>query len=220
MKREYTYALHEMLLLAIWHDTNNSNIFCSIRRWAFPVNQGAALIGGSHINYVDYDRQMLKDFMTSSKPASSMVTGVGQHIKKAFNLLGEPLGRRNRTGVTAVGAHLSNTNARGEWAVRQLPRIEYDWFYQSFCSAHMEESHQWGEGIGVEDDLFITNEEWHNYLDTSTFVGNSVHVLDVSTDAIWAVGSFSLGGFEKNVEMNPQHPDYVMFAMSGKKDRG
>lgn len=133
----------------------------TILRWAYPVNQGAALIGGSHINYVDYDRTMMKAFMDSSKPASSMVTGVGQHIKKAFNLKGEPLGRRTRDGATPVGAHLSNTNAAGEWAVASLPRIEYDWFYQSFCSAHMEEAHQWGDGIGFEDDIFITNEEWH-----------------------------------------------------------
>ena len=31
---------------------------------------------------------------------------------------------------------------------------------QSLCAAHLEEKHQWGPGIGVEDDLFITNEEW------------------------------------------------------------
>lgn len=183
--------------------------------WAFPVNGGAALMGGSHINYIDYDRTMLKDFMTSSKPASSMVTGAGQHIKKAFNLRGEPLGRRNRDGPTAVGAHLSNTNAEGLWIVGSEPRIEYDWFYQSLCSAHMEEAHQWGEGIGFKDDLFITNEEWHIYNNDETFVGNSVHVLDVATDTIWAVGSFSLGGFEKECELNSQHPDYVMVGISG-----
>ena len=189
--------------------------FFPLDSWAFPVNGGAALMGGSHINYVDYDREMLSKFMAESKPASSMVTGVGQHIKKAYNLRGEPLGRRNRDGPTPVGAHLSNTNAEGLWAVRSLPRIEYDWFYQSLCSAHMEEAHQWGPGIGVEDDLFITNEEWHTFLDDQTFVGNSVHVLDVSTDTMWAVGSFSLGGFEKQSEFNSQHPDYVMFGISG-----
>lgn len=172
-------------------------------------------MGGSHINYIDYDRKMLKNFMDSSMPASSMVTGVGQHIKRAYNLRGEPLGRRNRDGETSVGAHLSNTNAAGLWVVEKLPRIEYDWFYQSLCSAHMEEAHQWGDSIGFEDDLFITNEEWHNFLPDETFVGNSVHVLDVATDTMWAVGSFSLGGFEKQAELNPQHPDYVMVGVSG-----
>ena len=83
------------------------------------------------------------------------------NIKKAYNLKGEPLSRRHRSGATTVGAHLSNTNAAGEWAVESEPRIEYDWFYQSFCSAHMEEAHQWGPGIGFEDDLYLTNEEWH-----------------------------------------------------------
>jgi hypothetical protein len=32
---------------------------------------------------------------------------------------------------------------------------------------------------------------------------------------MWAVGSFSLGGFEKQSELNSQHPDYVMFGISG-----
>ena len=31
-------------------------------------------MGGSHINYIDYDRAMLKDFMAKSVPASSMVS--------------------------------------------------------------------------------------------------------------------------------------------------
>lgn len=29
--------------------------------WAYPVNNGGALIGGSHINYVDYDREMFSN---------------------------------------------------------------------------------------------------------------------------------------------------------------
>ena len=90
---------------------------------------------------------MFSKFMTYPGPASDMVVGMGQHIKQAYNLRNEPLARRNRNGATPVGAHLSNTNAAGEWAVAGEPRIEYDWFYQSFCSAHMEEAHQWGDGI-------------------------------------------------------------------------
>lgn len=159
--------------------------------------------------------------MSYNGPASDMVVGMGQHIKRAYNLRGELLGRRNTQGdgfqPTAVGAHLSNTDADGVWAMeaQYLPRIEYDWFYQSFCSAHMDEKHQWGMGIGFEDDLYMTNEEWHRYDPTKSFVGNSYHALDVATDTIYAVGALSLGGFEKSAEINSQHPDYVMVAISG-----
>lgn len=180
------------------------------------MNNGAALIGGSHINYVDYDREMFSKFMTYSGPASDMVVGMGQHIKRAYNLRNELLSHRVRDGATPVGAHLSNTNAEGEWAVARLPRIEYDWFYQSLCSAHMEEAHQWGPGIGFEDDVYLTNEEWHSYNDEMTFVGNTYHALDVTTDTMYAIGAMSMGGFEKSAEINAQHPEYVMIAMSGK----
>ena len=90
-----------------------------------------------------------------------------------------------------------------------------DWFIQSLCSAHLEQKHQWGEGIGLEDDIFITNEEWINYKIGESFVGIGIHVLDLQNKALHAAGSFSQGGFEKNAEINSQHPDYVMFAVSG-----
>lgn len=44
---------------------------------------------------------------------------------------------------------------------------------------------------------------------------SQAHVIDVHTKTAYAVGAFSLGGFEKITEINPQHPDYVMFAVSG-----
>lgn len=153
--------------------------------------------------------------MDASGPASNMVVGMGQHIKRAYNLRNELVTRRVRDGATPVGAHLSNTNAKGEWAVSALPRIEYDWFYQSLCSAHLEEAHQWGPGIGFEDDTYLTNEEWHTYADDMTFVGNTYHALDLKTSTMYAVGATSMGGFEKSSEINVQHPDYVMIAMSG-----
>jgi hypothetical protein len=52
--------------------------------------------------------------------------------------------------------------------------MEADWFYQSFCSAHLEEKHQWGERLGLEDNVYFTNEEWNNYQEGSKFVGIGV----------------------------------------------
>ena len=92
---------------------------------------------------------------------------------------------------------------------------EADWFLQSLCSAHLEQKHQWGEGIGLEDNMFITNEEWANFALDQEFVGQSAHALDLDAKTLYAVGAFTNGGFEKNVEINPQSKDYVMIAISG-----
>ena len=85
----------------------------------------------------------------------------------------------------------------------------------SLCSAHLEEKHQWGAGLGVEDDLFITNEEWTRYVTGSNYTGIPAHVIDIATKTSYATGVFTLGGFEKIVELNCGHPDYVCFSPSG-----
>ena len=112
------------------------------------------------------------------------------------------------------GVHYGNADADGKYVAFAEPKSA-DWFIQSLCSAHLETKHQWGEGIGVEDNMFITNEEWMNYAIEENFVGIGVHVLDMATKTLYAVGSFTQGGFEKNAEINSQHPDYVVFVVSG-----
>jgi len=39
--------------------------------------------------------------------------------------------------------------------------------------------------------------------------------LDLKKKTMWAVGVFGQGGFEKLVELNPQHKDFVVIAPSG-----
>jgi hypothetical protein len=158
---------------------------------------------------------MFSTFMEHDRPASEMVVGYGQAIKKAINLKGEVIGKRNLSGPTLVGAHYGNTDANGTWAYTAEISDGSDWFFQSFCSAHLEQRHQWGEGIGVEDNMYVTNEEWAEFDAERMFVGIGVQIIDLSEDTIHAVGVFGQGGFEKNVELNPQHTDYVVFGSSG-----
>lgn len=40
---------------------------------------------------------------------------------------------------------------------------EADWFLQSLFGAHPEQKHQFGDVIGLEDNLSLTNEEWVNF---------------------------------------------------------
>jgi hypothetical protein len=86
---------------------------------------------------------------------------------------------------------------------------------QSLCSAHLEEKHQCGPGNGLENDLFITNEEWTQFRVGSNYTGIPAHVLELTTGDLYATGVFTLGGFEKIVEVNCGHPDYVCFSPSG-----
>jgi hypothetical protein len=108
----------------------------------YDVNSGAAKMGGSTIHYIDYDRELMASFMQNTNPASSMVTNAGNMVEMAYNLKGQLIGDRNRTGATSVGAHYGNCDASGKYVVSNLPTLDYDWFYQSFCSASMENPHQ------------------------------------------------------------------------------
>ena len=168
------------------------------------------------MQYVDYDRHLLSNFMTHDGPASDMVKGFGEAIETAYNLKGELVGPRNPDGPTTVGAHYSNTDAEGNYVAGAPIENGADWLMQSLCSAHLEEKHQWGAGIGLEDDTFITNEEWMSYeTDVEAFVGLSAHAIDLATKTDYAVGCMTNGGFEKIVEVNSLHKDYVIFSPSG-----
>lgn len=188
----------------------------TFQSWPFYVNNDTVAITGSHVQYVDYNRRAMADFMTNSAPASTMVTGYGSIIETVYNLKGQKLGPRNRASSTAVSAApmFSNTDKDGKWAVAIPITSEADWFYQSFCSAHLEEKYQWGRGIGLVDDIWMTNEEWNNYAPTS-FVGLSAHAIDIKTKTAYATGAFTNGGFEKIFELNPQHEDFVIFGVAG-----
>ena len=190
--------------------------------YPFIVNENGGSFTGSHVQYVDYDRTLLADFMTHGDSAYSMVKGSGNLIKTAYNLLGNYVGKRNTDSacVSNDGAHFSNTdpsgcalwddiNAAGE------PQHGVDWLMQSLCSAHLEEAEQWGAGIGVQDDLFITNEEWTAFVDGANFTGIPAHAIDIATSTAYAVGVFTIGGFEKIVEVNCGHVDYTCWSPSG-----
>ena len=203
--------------------------------------------------------------MTNGKSAADMVKDAGNVIKHAYNLKGNLVDKRAATGCTA-NPHYSNTDKDGcnnGWTqIMNTPVIERaDWLMQSLCSAHLEEKHQWGGSLGVEDTLFITNEEWTSFQTGTGYTGLPAHVIDVSgtlslpivddlypfpsqnhhwphlpthvdrrhdaarlhslhpwqlaTNTAYATGVFTLGGFEKIVEFNCGHPDYVCFAPSG-----
>ena len=147
--------------------------------YPFFVNDGAASFTGSHVQYVDYERYDLAMFMENKEPASKFVKGMGEAIEYSYNLKGEMVGPRAPEGMpTTVGAHYSNTDVAGNYIIdRGLPN-RADWLMQSLCSAHLEEVHQWGPGIGMEDNVYFTNEEWMTYIEgTVDLVGIAPHAI-------------------------------------------
>jgi len=172
---------------------------------------------GSHIHYIDFDRGKLAEFMKDGAPvnAYSMVVDSGEAIETIYNLKREKIGKRSRTGAASSSPHHSNVNLKGEYIVVKTP-TKADWLMQSLCSAHLAIKHQWGSGLGVEDKLFITNEEWISYVDSATgLIGLPVHVLNLESKELYAISTFSLGGHEKVVNVNTGSTAFVGFVPSG-----
>jgi hypothetical protein len=46
-------------------------------------------------------------------------------------------------------------------------------------------------------------------------IPSQFHAIDIATKTAYALGSTGLGGYEKLAEINSQHPDYVILAISG-----
>ena len=59
--------------------------------WPYPTNRdsGLATFTGSHVQYTDFDRLGLSNFMLHDGPASDIITGFGQVAKTYYNLAGE-----------------------------------------------------------------------------------------------------------------------------------
>lgn len=216
--------LHDVDTVRVIVQSESYGPASAFESYPYAVNDGA-LFTGSHIQYVDYDRSKLADFMNNDDAASTMVKDFAELVTVAYNLKGEKVGKRNGEEATPVGAHFGNTDPEGNWVTTSYNVDDQttpvfpsraDWTLMSLCSAHLEEKHQWGANLGVEDLLFITNEEWSLVkTDVESYVGLSAHVVDIEANTMYAVGVFTMGGFEKIVEIKTPSPDYVAFAVSG-----
>lgn len=126
-----------------------SESYGPLRFESFPaaMNDGSFTMGGSRVQYVDYDRAMMADYMMGSYAASEMVVGVGTmvrvilchmdanmlalshtlfstmstgQIERAVNLKGELIGPRNPDGPTTEGAHYGNADGTFTFAPNSI----------------------------------------------------------------------------------------------------
>lgn len=170
---------------------------------------------GSHIHYIDFDRSSLARYFEVGAPANAehMILDSGEAVSRVYNLKRELVGKR--AASASERPHHSNVNTSGAYIVVKEP-TKADWLMQSLCSAHLAAKFQWGPGLGVQDDLFLTNEEWISYnSDATGIVGLPAHVLDLASGTLWATSAFGLGGFEKIVEVNSGSTDFVAWVPSG-----
>ena len=75
-------------------------------------------------------------------------------LLRVFNLAGKEV------DATSDKPHYGDTSADGTFVTASFRSEQNEWTFHSFCSAHLEEKHQWGAGIGLETDTFLTVEEW------------------------------------------------------------
>jgi hypothetical protein len=217
------------------------------RSWFQEVNYNGAKFTGSHVTYVDYHVPTTPAAYTTSEPtklsydfadkldasnglinAAPTVKGAGSVFDEVYNLKGDKVVARNGTTAVATGAHFGDTSADGNFVTSDVTDAnavsENAWTFHSFCSAHLEQARQWatstaGQSFGVEDDMWVTNEEWTDLdgakVTAHGFAGLSAHIIDIAAKKMYATGAFGLGGFEKIVEFNCGHEDFVCFSPSG-----
>ena len=210
--------------------------------WQQYVNKNGAKFIGSHITYIDYKIPDTYNPYTTSSPelisngfadslndnpgmvsAAPSVLGAGSVFDEVYNLKGVKVVARNGSYSVPSGAHYGDTSAAGDYvsldATKAAAVSMNSWTLHSLCSSHLEEAHQWGNGLGVVDDMWVTNEEWTDLNSTLVakygYSGLSAHVVELATRKMYAVGVFGLGGFEKVVEFNCGHADFTCFSISG-----
>ena len=69
---------------------------------------------------------------------------------------------------------------------------EGDFFFQSFCGAFYEPAHKYGKGIGLEDDVWFTAEEWNiqrmfegTGVDTNDTLGLASVVVNIANETAY-----------------------------------
>ncbi len=188
------------------------------------VMRNGVTFTGSHIHWIDFDREGFASFMSHQEPASLMVKGSGKLFDRIYNIFGEE--------VTVPT--FDPKNLAGKWGNQTRPDgtlipfkpsyqlSEADYFFQSFCGAWYEPAYQYGEGIGFSDDIWLAAEEWDigrmfpaGSADSAATMGLASVVVDVARQTAYVAPALGQTGYEKIMPLNPGHKDYVVIATSG-----
>ena len=192
--------------------------------WTQELETGATFTG-SKVHYIDYDRESFADFMVSGEPASDMVKGSGLLFNRAFNMFGEEVKPKN-DDPSDLGAKWGNeTLASGHVMPFLRPLTDADYYFHSFCGAWYEPANRHGEGVGFEDDVWLTAEEWDigfafapgaagDGIANAT-MGLAPTVTDINNGILYTAPALGQTGYEKMMPINPEVEEFQVMVMAG-----
>ena len=212
---------------AAWlHDNNTirvvyqSESYATMSSETYPweMNSGATFTG-SHIHTIDYDRTKFANFLNNNDTASGMVINSGKLFDTIYNQFGEVVKAKADGGLwgnqTLPNKQLINFNDK-------YKLTKADFFFQSFCGAWYEQANKYGQGIGFNDDIWLTAEEWNikrmfentNYTSDDT-LGLASIAVDIKNRTAYTVPALGQSGYEKIMPINSKHEDFVVMVLAG-----
>jgi len=212
--------------------------FCS----NLTTTSNGTLIGGTRVTYIDYNRTKLADFMNNTKSAQDMVVNAGNLLSNArfYNVLGCNLGPRNKTSFDAISTnpHYPLCTHEGQQVYDSTVVSKLygpaDWIIGVGCSMDILMKNQWGVSNGVANSMALWVDEYtydvlsystsstsaktyyaFNSTISSNWWGLGAYATDLDTRTTYTIGSLGTGGFEKIVEMNSGHSNYICLIPNG-----
>ena len=186
--------------------------------YGWAMNSGVKFTG-SHIHTIDYDRAKFADFLSNSSKANTMFKASGLLFSDVYNMTGDLVVSKNQGGKWGNQTLADGTlvDFKPDYLLK-----EGDFFFQSLCGAWYEKAHRYGAGLGFEDDVWLTAEEWNiqdffaeNTISTHDTLGLASIVVDIKNEVAYSVPALGQSGYEKMLPINPNHPDYVVMVMAG-----
>ncbi|ERN42859.1 hypothetical protein KR51_00003850 [Rubidibacter lacunae KORDI 51-2] len=244
------YLLDEDTVRVVYQSESYATLSSSESETYGWVMDSGATFTGSHVHTIDYNREGFADFLNNDSPASEIFEGSGKLFSTVYNVFGEIVDGKNfdptdlsakwgnqtladGTVIEFDSGEPSDINPQGDQRLTQG-----DWFFHSFCGAYYEQANKYGDGIGLEDDVYLMGEEWNigqlfeeaaaaagiteenarlgsgqDFFTTT--MGLASMVVDVANETAYTVPALGQGGFEKILPMNPGSEDYVVFVLAG-----
>jgi hypothetical protein len=232
-------------------DSNTVRVLYNCEGLAFGTNPtvlaNGTKLSSTRVHAIDYDRAKMANFMTNSTAASDMVKDAKNFRNGTtfFNVKGQALQPRVASGVQPA-PHYGNTDKDGVSILREGNTVQWtgrwgsladsfsnvfggcDWHLGYGCSADLVKAEQWGTGLGVANDMYISTEEFLGPSDASLqyidalkanlFTGCGLYTTDLATGNTFTIGSMGGSAWEKITEFNTGNTNYVAFSVSTYQD--
>ncbi len=181
--------------------------------------QNGVKFTGSHIHTIDFDRAEFADFLNNNKTADEMFITSGKIFDTVYNQFGDIVKPKSEGGIWGNQTLADGTVVEFD---EKYKLTEGDFFFQSFCGAHLEKANKYGNDIGFADDIWFAAEEWNiqrmfeeSGINTHDTLGLASIAIDVKNGVAYTVPAMGQTGYEKILPVNSGHKDYVVAVMAG-----